>query len=82
MGIYDFLALSHEEQWDALWDKGIYLTSYRSIDCYFQLYALDRFYVELELCPIRETIWSMGVFVHGKKMDKYLADIDVGDWIF
>lgn len=33
MGIYDFLALSYEEQWDALWDKGIYLTSYRSIDC-------------------------------------------------
>lgn len=76
MGIYEFLALSNEEQWDAFWDQGMYLTSYKSIDCYFQLYALGKFFVELELCPIKESILHMGVFVHGKKMDKYLDDAD------
>ncbi|WP_421801303.1 hypothetical protein [Flagellimonas sp.] len=82
MGIYEFLTLSHEEQWDTLWDEGIYLTQFKSIDCYFQLYAIDRFFVELELCPIRENILNMGVFVHGKKMDKYVTDTDFGDLKF
>ena len=82
MGIYEFLTMSHEEQWDTLWDEGIYLTQFKSIDCYFQLYAIDRFFVELELCPIRENILNMGVLVHGKKMDKYVTDTDFGDLKF
>ena len=75
MRIYDYLALSKVEQWEALWDEGVYVTSFRSNDCYFQLYAMDRFFIELELCPIQESVLSMGVFVHGGKMDKYLDDI-------
>lgn len=72
MGIYDFLALSHEDQWDTLWEEGVYLTSFKSIDCCFHLYAVGRFFVEVELCPIKESILNMGVFVHGRKMDKYV----------
>lgn len=75
MGIYEYLALSKEEQWDVLWDQGVFLTSYKSIDCSFQLYAIERFYVELELCPLNGTILEMGLFVHGKKINKYLDDI-------
>nr|WP_293295795.1 hypothetical protein [Allomuricauda sp.] len=82
MGVYEFLTLSKEEQWEILWDKGIYLTSFKSIDCYFQLYAVDRFFIELELCPVQESILNMGVFVHGKKMDKYVADTDFEDLKF
>ena len=52
MGIYEFLMLSNEEQWDVLWDKGVYLTSFKSIDCSYRLYAIDKFYVELEMCTI------------------------------
>jgi hypothetical protein len=48
MRIYDYLALSKEEQWEALWDEGVYVTSFRSVDCYFQLYAMDRFFIDLE----------------------------------
>ncbi len=72
MGIYDYLALSKEEQWDTLWEEGVFLTSYKSIDCSFMLYAIDRFFVELELCPLKGSILEMGVFVHGRKMDKYI----------
>jgi hypothetical protein len=75
MRIYDYLALSKEEQWETLWDDAVYLASFKSIDCCFQLYAMDRFFIELELCPIQESVLSMGVFVHGGKMDKYLDDI-------
>ncbi|MBO6828859.1 MULTISPECIES: hypothetical protein [Flavobacteriaceae] len=71
MRIYDYLALSKEEQWETLWDDAVYVASFRSIDCCFQLYAMDRFFIELELCPQQGSILNMGVFVHGKKMDKY-----------
>ncbi|MCK0162071.1 hypothetical protein [Allomuricauda sp. F6463D] len=72
MGIYDYMALCKDKQWEILWEDGIFLTSYKSIDCWFILYAIDKFFVELELCPLKGTILGMGVFVHGKKMDKYI----------
>ncbi|MAU15608.1 MAG: hypothetical protein CMH46_08730 [Muricauda sp.] len=74
MGIYEFLMLSNEEQWDVLWDKGVYLTSFKSIDCSYRLYAIDKFYVELEMCTIHDTVLGMGVFVEGKKLEKYWED--------
>ena len=74
MGLYEFLMLSNEEQWDVLWDKGVYLTSFKSIDCSYQLYAIDKFYVEVEMCITQDAILGMGVFAEGKKLDKYLED--------
>ncbi len=74
MGLYEYLTLSNEEQWDLLWDKGVHLTSYKSIDCSYRLYAIDRFFVEVEMCPVKDTILGMGVFKKGKKLDKYIED--------
>ncbi|MBO0331125.1 hypothetical protein [[Muricauda] lutisoli] len=74
MGIYEFLMLSNEEQWDTLWDKGVYLTSFKSIDCSFRLYAIDKFYVEVEMCITKDSPIGMGVFAEGKKLEKYLED--------
>ena len=44
---------------------------YKLLKAIGQLYAIDRFFIELELCPLQGSILNMGVFVHGKKMDKY-----------
>lgn len=77
MGIYEYLAMSQEEQWDILWDDGVYITSYKSIDCSYRLYAIDKFYVEVEMCVTNETVLGMGVFKEGKKLDKYINDNQV-----
>ncbi|MGN7513676.1 MAG: hypothetical protein ACTHOM_04825 [Allomuricauda sp.] len=74
MGIYEYLMLSKEEQWDTLWDKGVYLTTFKSIDCSYRLYAIDKFYVEVEMCVTKDSPIGMGVFVEGKKLEKYLED--------
>ncbi|MFD2101312.1 hypothetical protein [Flagellimonas iocasae] len=74
MELYDYLALDNDEQWDVLWDEGVYLTSYKSIDCSYRLYAINKFYVEVEMCVTRDIILGMGVFVEGKKLEKYLIE--------
>lgn len=77
MGIYDYLALDNEEQWDVLWDKGIFVDAYKSIDCSYQLFAIDKFFVEVELDITNDSILGKSVFKEGKRLDKYSGDIKV-----
>lgn len=77
MGLYDYLKLSQEEQWDILWDVGVYITSYKSIDCSYRLYAIDKFFVEVEMCVSKETVLGMGIFKEGKKLEKYFSNTNI-----
>lgn len=75
MGIYEYMMLSEEEQWDELWDEGKHLCNYQSIDAKFVLYALHKFFVDVELCVTTDKILGKHVFVHGHRMEKYLGKI-------
>ena len=77
MGIYDYLILSDENQWNTLWEKGKYVDSFKSIDCSRVLYAIDKFFVEVELCPIKEHIIAKSVFKAGPSLDKYVMGFDI-----
>ena len=75
MGLYEYMMLSEEEQWNVLWDKGKYLTSLKFIDKKFSLYALFMFFVEVELDPVTDKIVCKSHFTEGKSLEKYAGDI-------
>ena len=77
MGLYEYMILSEEEQWNDLWQNGIFLTNFKAIDCKFSLYALYDFFVEVELDPITDKIVSKGHFKSGHSLDKYAGSIDI-----
>jgi len=72
MRLYEYLALSQEKQWEELWDNGKHIDNYKSIDCKFVLYAIDKFFVEVELCITTDKILGKSPFEHGGRMEKYI----------
>lgn len=77
MTLYEYLALSEEEQWDELWDNGKHIHYYKSIDCKFALYALHKFFVEVELCVSTDKILRKHPFKYGNRMDKYVGELNI-----
>lgn len=45
----EYLKFTSEEQWEILWEKGLFLINFKSIDCSYSLYAINNFFVEVEL---------------------------------
>lgn len=76
MDIYNFVNLSYEDQWEAIFNQGRPITTYESIDCKYILYSISNFYVDIELCPIRGTILGNSAFEKGPKLEKYLIETD------
>lgn len=77
MEIYEYLYLSDEDQWDELFDNGKHLTDYKSIDCSFSLYALHKFFIEVEFDPLYGNSIGKHVFVHGARIDKYIGEYEI-----
>ena len=75
MGLYEYKILSEDEQWNTLWDKGKFLTNLKLIDKSFSLYAIDKFFVEVELDQLTDKIIGKKVFMHGHCMEKYSGDL-------
>lgn len=83
MDLYEYMVLSNEEQWDELWDHGQFITHFESIDCKFALYALHKFFVEVELDPVKDTLIGKNIFKEGRCMDKYAGYLGfdmANDW--
>jgi len=76
MDIYEFVNLSYEDQWEAIFNQGRPITTFESIDCKYILYSISNFFVDVELCPIEGTILGNSVFEKGPKLEKYLGEID------
>ncbi|BFP39474.1 hypothetical protein FGF1_03190 [Flavobacteriaceae bacterium GF1] len=76
MGIYEYLALTEEEQWDILWDRGVFLEHYVTPVVKFSLYAIDGFFVEVEL--ENDKVKGKAVFKQGDRLEKYTLDFDIG----
>lgn len=75
MGIYEYNILPEDEQWKTFWDKGEFLTNLKLIDKAFSLYAIDKFFVEVELDPLTDRIIGKKVFMHGHCMNKLSRDL-------
>ena len=53
MTLYEYKTLSEDEQWNTLWDIGEFLTNLKLINKSFSLCAIDKFFVEVELDPVK-----------------------------
>lgn len=74
MTLYEYMMLSEEDQWSMLWDKGEFVTNIKMIDASFSLYAIDKFFVELELHPVTSKPVGKCQFIHGHRIDKYTGE--------
>lgn len=75
MTLEDYLSLPTEAQWDELWEHGQHLENNSCINVKFSLYALDKFFVEIELCVETEKILGLYPFRHGFRLNKYVGQI-------
>lgn len=76
MGLYDYMILSEEEQWNELWAKGKFITNLKLIDRKYSLYALHSFFVEVEMTN-EDKIVTKKLFMEGHLIDKYSGNIDI-----
>jgi len=76
IGVYEYLTLPKEEQWNALWDSGKFLTHRIDGDSKFTLYALDRFFVEVELDKSDKIVGKIE-FKYGHNLDNYSPEIQI-----
>ncbi len=79
MGLYEYMMLDENEQWNVLWQNGTFLTHRFELEKKFSLYALYDFFVEVELDPITDTIVGKVHFKTGETLDKYSGNIDVNN---
>lgn len=76
MTLYEYLALSNDEQWEEFWEHCVHLDNYKSIDCKFSLYSLHKFFIELELCITTDKILGKYPFKQGGRMEKYIGNLN------
>lgn len=79
MGLYEYMMLSEDEQWNDLWQNGEFITHFKAINCKFSLYALYNFYVEVELDQETDRIVGKVHFKEGHTLDKYAGSIDINE---
>lgn len=75
MKLYDFLALSEELQYQAVWDLGVYIDSIIFNKVNYNLYSINDFYVEVHYDAVDNNIIGKLAFRQGEHLDKYLRDL-------
>lgn len=69
--------LSEDDQWSALWDKGRFVTNIKMIDASFSMYAIDKFFVEVEHHSVTSKPVQKYQFIHGHRLDKYAGKVNI-----
>ena len=71
MTLYEFQLLPEHEQYRILFSEGDFITYRLEPTARFSLYALDKFFVEVEYNTKSNKIVNKVSFVSGKKLDLY-----------
>ena len=71
MTLYEFKLLPEEEQYRRLFNEGNFITYRLEPTARFSLYALDKFFVEVEYNPKSNKIVSKVSFISGEKLNLY-----------
>ena len=69
--LYEFLALPDREQYDIIFTTGDYLEIRIEESRRFVLYAVDRFFVDVEYDSKENKVINKRAFVAGELLDKY-----------
>lgn len=69
--LYEFLVLPDHEQYDVVLQAGEFLDCFIQGNTRFALYAVDRFFVEIEYDNSANKIKGKRAFVAGDLLDRY-----------
>ncbi len=72
MTLYEFNSKPLYEQYAFLWKEGIYLDTLVQGELRLQLYAIDRFFVEIHYSATSNKLIKLKTFKYGSIMDKYV----------
>ena len=77
MRMHDFIHLSQKEKVSLLYEQGVYVGKRKQGPTIVVLYQLDGFYAEVFYRTYRREIDRISCFSGTKRLDPYLAGIDV-----
>lgn len=77
LSLDQFLDLPAKEQYALVFDQGIFLEKRYGENSEFSLYAVNRFFVELEYDKTENLIVGKHAFISGNSLDSYIS-IDPG----
>ncbi len=75
MTLDEFNKLSFDEKLYLVVDKGTFVDNYITNNIRMNCYALDKFFVELVYCSVKNKIIEVRSFDSGADLDKYLNSI-------
>jgi hypothetical protein len=75
MTLYQFNILTEDNKLKTVWDIGEFIKNHISIDGIKDLYAINKFYVEVVYDARNNKIIGVESFKTGKYLDKYLPDL-------
>ena len=71
MTLYEYKILSEDDQWDTVFSIGKFLDIFIEGNSKYVLYAIDKFFVEVEWNIENDNIIGKGEFKCGEILDKY-----------
>ena len=71
MTLYQYKTLSEDDQWDTVFSIGKFLDIVFEGNSKYVLYAIDKFFVEVEWNIETDEIIGKGEFKYGHTLDKY-----------
>ena len=74
--LYEFNLLPHQEQYNIIFNEGIFLDNRIEGDLSYALYAIDRFYVEVTYNNKENKIKGKKAFITGEILDRYITNFN------
>lgn len=71
LSLYEFKLLPDGEQYNIIFNKGQFLEYHLERERRFALYAVEKFFVEVEYDSLTNTIMGKTSFVSGEKLNRY-----------
>ncbi len=71
MTLYEYKTLSEDDQWDTVFSKGKFLDIVIEGNSKYVLYAIDKFFVEVEWNDETDEIVGKGEFKCGTTLNRY-----------
>lgn len=73
--LYEFLRMSEDQQYQAVWDAGTHVDNIAKDNIIYQLHTINDFYVEIQYSMPDNKIISKVQFKYGEHLEKYLSNI-------
>jgi hypothetical protein len=77
MTLYEFNMLDLGDKYQTTWDLGLHIDSVITEEFRINLYAINKFYVEVYYNPESNKIEGIKSFIHGHRLEKYSGNINL-----